>query len=83
MPEYAIKNVRPMLKSHPLICLYVPADEFEQGKYTDRTFFYGVVATLIPSWLHLYIDKCTVQRNELQLVKRVQTKAITISDRWR
>ena len=83
LPEYAVKNVYSQIREHPAIVYYLPTEEMDLGRWPDRRWFWGVIASLIPTWVDTYVAKCIVERNKIDLVKRTQKKTIVISDRWR
>ena len=81
-PEFAIKNVWPLVKSDQLIVKHLPCDDIEKKQYPDRKFFWGVLNSLRPDWVKKYVDKVTEQRNERRVDPFVK-KLIVVSDKWK
>ena len=50
-PEFAIKNVWPLVKSDQLIVNHLPCHDIEKKQYPDRKFFWGVLNSLRPDWV--------------------------------
>ena len=48
--EYAIKNVWKLVKSDANLRSYLPADEMDAGKFPNRSFVWGILCSVVPSW---------------------------------
>ena len=62
---------------------YLPDEEMDLDRMPDRRFFWGVLATLRRDYVEEYVNRCVVQRDELHLIKRMETKTTAISAAWR
>jgi len=60
--EYAIKNVWQHVKLDEDVVAYLPSEDFDKETWTDRRFFWGIMATLRPYWTHVYMSKVVEQR---------------------
>ena len=63
--ELAVKNVWPHLKNDQEVRKYLPADEMDMGKYTDKKFFCGVISTLKQDWAQKFKDEVMKKREKL------------------
>ena len=55
--DWAVKNVWPLVKDNKQVCEYLPSDEMNEGRYPDKTFFWGVLFTVLPLWSTDYYER--------------------------
>ena len=56
LPEYAIKNVWPLVRTNAKLRKFLPAEEYDLGRFSDRYFFWGVLCTIQSEYAEAYID---------------------------
>ena len=83
LPEYAVKNVWHQVREDAEVVEYLPDNEMDLDRMPDRRFFWGVLSTLRRDYVEEYVNQCLAQRDELHLIKRMETKTTAISEAWR
>ena len=81
-PEFAVKNVWPLLKGHAKFVKYMPDEEMDLDRYPDRRWFWGVVCAILPEWSQSYLKEAKKQRRENKK-QLPEAKIIQFSDRWK
>ena len=62
LDEISIKKMMENIKDDAELAKYLP-DEYLSGRAIDRTFFFNVINTVYPGYLHSAIDHANMQRN--------------------
>ena len=73
----------PLVRTNAELRKFLPSEEYDLGRFSDRYFFWGVLCTVQGDYAEAYIDDAMKQQTQLQLSKRTNIKVIGISDRWR
>ena len=55
-PDWAVKNVWPLVKHKEKLRQYLPVEEMDEGIYPDRIWFWGLCFTLLPFWANSYYE---------------------------
>ena len=64
-PELAVEVVLKQVKGDQELMMHLPVYQDQKGT-PDRTFFYGVLGTLAPSWLQDLIKHANRERNKAE-----------------
>lgn len=76
-PEWAVRNVWPLVKNNTTLSEYLPTEEMRYGRYVDKVFFRGVAFTVIPNWADAYYDAVVKKREgEEPIKKRLKAKKV-------
>ena len=84
LPEYAVKNAWPQVRTDALLRAYLPDDDMDVGRFPDRRFVWGVLSTLRRDWVVKYASEAARQRDELGLGDpRLSKMALRITGGWK
>ena len=64
--DWSVKNVWSLIRSNTEVCEYLPTEEMNEGRFPDKTFFWGVVFTVLPKWSTSYYEKVVAKRLQQQ-----------------
>ena len=80
-PEFAVKNVWPLVKHHEEFVEYLPDKEMDLGRYPDRKWFWGLALTLVPKWARSFVLTVHKVRKEHKR-KLPAARLISMSHLW-
>jgi len=81
--ELSVQRIWVEAMKHPDFQKFMP-DSWNGDKRTDRTFFWGILATLAPEYVTHLIKEVERKRHEDRLAKIHErpTNSVVISDKW-
>ncbi len=80
--EMSMLKMWPQACNHPQFRQYMPEDYFHKPGNRDRTYFWGVIATLLPDWVDQLIRECRQKRDDNRRPAVVHDFS-NLDDEWR
>ena len=53
--EFAVHNVWDLVKSSATLRSYLPSDEMDVMRFSNRELFWGIALTVVPYWANKYV----------------------------
>jgi len=61
----------------------LPAEEMDEGEYPDRSFFWGICFTVVPTWANSYYER-VIEKKRAEVVENPNfRKVISITPAFR
>ena len=81
-PELAMNRMWAEVSKHPEFRALTPEDWFLHKKNRERSYFWGIVSTLMPDFVEQLIEDCRFQRKQGAVDRLNKPRELPIDREW-